>query len=85
MGNVATGKSREKKIMKIILEKSKCIGCGSCVAVCPKIFEIAEDGKSHLKESKVNPVTQNEELEVRDVDCATQAAEICPVECIKVK
>jgi len=71
--------------MKIILEREKCIGCGSCAAICPKFFELEEDGKSHLKGSKINTKNQTEELEAQNLDCATQAAEACPVEAIKIK
>jgi ferredoxin len=69
--------------MKIIQERIKCIGCGSCEAVCPKFFELAEDGLSSLKGGK--PAGENFELEVEDVGCAQQAAEICPVQIIKVE
>lgn len=67
---------------KIKIEREKCIGCGSCVAVCPKYFEIIEDGKSHIKNSEKKAV---EELEVPKVECAEQAAEICPAQCIHVE
>ncbi len=33
---------------KIILEREKCIGCGSCAVLCPKYFELINDGKSHI-------------------------------------
>jgi ferredoxin len=68
---------------KIILEREKCIGCGSCQALCPKYFKLIEDGKSHLIGSKKN--SKNEELEVEKVDCIKEAAEACPVQIIKIK
>ena len=71
--------------MKIIHKIEKCIGCGSCVAVCPEYFEMGEDGKAHLKGSKINPETGNEELEVKNIDCGQEAVDICPVECIKIE
>ena len=49
---------------KIILQREKCIGCGSCWAVCPKHFELADDGKSHIKDSIKDEKTGNEELEI---------------------
>ena len=52
--------------MKIILERQKCIGCGSCVAVCSKYWEMGDDGKGHLKDSKTDSKTGNEELEIKD-------------------
>lgn len=70
--------------MKIILEKNKCIGCGSCQTLCPKHFELIEDGKSHLIGSKKNSKTGNEESEVEKPDCIKDAAEACPVQIIKI-
>lgn len=67
--------------MKIRLDRTKCIGCGSCSAICPKHFEMADDGKSHLKGLDRADI---EELQVQKVDCAESAAEMCPVQCIKV-
>ncbi|PIZ90306.1 ferredoxin, partial [bacterium (Candidatus Moisslbacteria) CG_4_10_14_0_2_um_filter_36_61] len=29
---------------KIKLDKEKCIGCGSCAAVCPEVFKVGDDG-----------------------------------------
>lgn len=69
---------------KIILEREKCIGCGSCQAICPEYFELAEDGKSHIKNSEKNLKTGNDELEIKKIKCAESAAEACPVQCIKV-
>ena len=70
--------------MKIILERQKCIGCGSCVAVCSKHWEIGDDGKSDLKDSKTNPETGNEELETEEIGCTQEAADVCPVQCIHI-
>ncbi len=69
---------------KIILEREKCIGCGSCVALCQKYWELADDGKSHVKGSSVDPKTQKEELEVKKIECAQEAANACPVQCIHI-
>lgn len=69
--------------MKIIQEREKCIGCGSCVAVCPKYWELAEDGKSNLLGSK--PQGKNYELELEKAGCNQEAADICPVQCIKIE
>jgi len=71
--------------MQIILERKKCIGCGSCQAVCPKYFELIEDGKSRLVGSEEDVKTGNEELEVKEADCITDAAEACPVQIIHIK
>ena len=67
---------------KIKLEREKCIGCGSCAALCPKYFEMQEDGKSHIKGSNLQNM---EELEVVKIECAESAAEACPAQCIYIE
>jgi len=69
--------------MKIILEKSKCIGCGSCVAVCGKFFELGIDGLATIKEGVDKDGSV--EIEVSVADCASEATEICPVQAIKIE
>ncbi len=71
--------------MKIIYEKEGCIGCGSCASVCPKHFEIGDDGKSNLKNSKINPDTKNYEVEIDKEDCSKDASSVCPVEIIHIE
>jgi len=68
--------------MKIALEKSKCIGCGTCAALCAEVFEIGDDGKAHLKGSQ--PAEELEELELKNVSCVKDAIDACPVQCIKL-
>jgi ferredoxin len=70
--------------MKIILDKVKCIGCGSCVALCPKFFEMDEENKAHLKNSELDNKTNKETLEVSKPECAEETLDVCPVECIKI-
>ena len=67
---------------KITLKRTECIGCGSCVAVCSKFFEMSDDGLAHLKGTEKDDV---EELETKEIECAKEAAEVCPVNVIEVK
>lgn len=69
---------------KIIHEREKCIGCGSCAAICPKYWEIAQDGKSMLINSK-QVTGGNFELETNDLSCNQEAAGACPVEIIHIE
>lgn len=57
---------------KVTVDAKKCIGCGACVALCPDVFEIGQDGKSHVK----NP---NGKCDLK------AAAAGCPVSAISVK
>ena len=68
---------------KIVFEIQKCIGCGSCEAVCSKFWKLGDDGKAQLLGSKPNG--ENFELEVKNIECNSEAAETCPVQCIKIE
>jgi ferredoxin len=70
---------------KIIFEREKCIGCGACAAVCPVHFKIADDGKSELIDSKSDSKDGNLEKEIEKPECAKDAADGCPVQCIHIK
>lgn len=70
---------------KITHEREKCIGCGSCVAVCPACWEMTEDGKSKLIGSQSNVETGEDELETQDIDCNQNAADACPVKIIHIQ
>ncbi len=58
---------------KIIQNRDVCIGCGACVSVCPDNWVMKGD-KSHPKKTEIN-----------DIGCNKEAADVCPVQCIKVK
>jgi len=68
---------------KIIQEREKCIGCGSCAALCPKFFEMADDGKAKLLGSEKN-ADGNDELEIEKIECAKEASDACPVQIIHI-
>jgi len=59
---------------KLKINKEKCIGCGLCVSLCPEVFELAEDGKSRIKEKT--------DLE-KNKECIKEAKESCPVGAIE--
>ena len=46
--------------MRVKINKDKCLGCGTCVAIAPEVFEIGEDGKSKVKEEA--DLEKNKEL-----------------------
>ena len=54
-----------------IVDKEKCIGCGTCVSIAPEVFQIAEDGKSKV----INPQGAPEEK-------IAEAIKSCPVQAI---
>jgi len=57
---------------KVVVDKNKCIGCGSCVALCPQAFVIGDDGKAKSKQK------------AGEQACLQEAVENCPVKAIKL-
>lgn len=58
---------------KVIQNREICIGCGTCAALCPENWEMKEDGKASPKKT-----------EIKEVSCNQQAADACPVHCIRI-
>ena len=58
--------------MKVSIDAEKCIGCGTCSAICGKIFEIGDEGKAVVKQQPSK----------EDEDCVKEAFESCPTEAI---
>lgn len=57
--------------MKQVLIEDSCIGCGSCVEICPEVFELA--GEVAVLKSDADLSLDNKIIE---------AAEACPVDAI---
>ncbi|MBS3166717.1 ferredoxin [Candidatus Woesearchaeota archaeon] len=61
---------------KIQYYEDKCIGCGSCKAVCEENWDIIEKKGAYKAEPK--------KTELKDLSCNQDAADACPVEAIKI-
>ena len=59
---------------KVHLDKNKCIGCGTCAAVCPANWEMKDDGK-------VEPI----KTEIEKLGCNRLAEESCPTQAIEIE
>jgi ferredoxin len=55
----------------ITVNHDLCIGCGTCVALCPAVFKMNSEGKSDV-------------ISQEDVEGAKNAAASCPVAAIDV-
>ena len=79
---------RNKRIpMKVSIDRSTCVSCGSCWDTCPGFFEQNPDDsfsqvieKFRLNGDIAQGITQPD-LD----DCAKDAADLCPVQIISIE
>lgn len=55
------------------VDQNTCIGCGLCASICSGVFEIKDDGKSHVKVGA--------DLK-KNAKCVKEAIDSCPVNAI---
>jgi len=55
----------------IKVEASKCIGCGLCANMCSDVFKMNDENISVV-------------ISQKNIDCAKQAEEACPVKAILI-
>ncbi|MDN5361345.1 ferredoxin [Moorella sp. Hama-1] len=60
--------------MKVTVDKDLCIACGTCIDLCPGVFDWDDEGLSH---TIVDEVPDDAE------DCARESIDSCPTEAIK--
>jgi len=58
---------------KLVQDREECIGCGGCSAICDN-WELKDDGKASPKKKEVD-----------ELGCNQEAADVCPVQCIKIE
>ena len=53
--------------MKVSIDQEKCIACGTCVAICPEVFVMKDNGKVEVKDDlKGKDVAKELEEKVRE-------------------
>jgi ferredoxin len=66
--------------MKVSIDQGKCIACGTCVAICPEVFEMKDDGKVDVKEElKGKDIPSELEAKVKE------AHDMCPATAIVIE
>jgi ferredoxin len=60
--------------MRPTVDEDLCIGCGRCEEVCPGVFELGDDGFSHVIGSD----------RCVEAGCCEDAADECPVDAISL-
>lgn len=56
-----------------VVNFDECVGCGSCVEICPEVFELRDDKAWVIGPDKCSTCDCNE------------AADICPVQAITIE
>ncbi len=62
--------------MKVTVDFDSCVSTGSCVRVCPEVFELKDDGYLELLQEEP-PESLRPQVE--------EAAELCPTAAITVE
>ncbi len=65
---------KEENSMDVFVDPDLCISCGTCIDLCPEVFDWDEEGKARSLYDEVP-----HDLE----ECAREAVENCPVYAIK--
>ena len=71
---------------KVIYDREACIGAAACAAAAPKFWLMNADGKADLVSSSYDAETKKFVLIIDDATYLENkdAADVCPVEAIKV-
>ena len=62
-----------KQIKSVRIDEDECVGCESCVDLCPEVFEMDEDAEKAIV---IKP-------QGGDIECIQEAIDTCPTECIE--
>ena len=71
---------------KVVHFKKDCISCGACAVIAPELWEMDEKGLAQLK-GEAKEVDGHWELKInpKDKEKHQEAADVCPVNIIKVE
>ncbi|MFG6116077.1 ferredoxin [Halobacillus sp. MO56] len=64
-----------------IIDREACIGCGSCEAIAPDIFELDEETLAFVK---LDQNRGSSSIPLDKVEALEEAVEDCPTEAIRV-
>ncbi|HHX99241.1 TPA: ferredoxin [Candidatus Dojkabacteria bacterium] len=67
--------------MVVTIKKDACVMCGSCVALCPEVFEMKDDGTVDVKAEYQGKPIEDEAIKEK----VKQAANACPTTAIEIK
>jgi ferredoxin len=73
--------------MKIIIDRSTCVSCGSCWDTCPTLFEQNPDDSFSrvVKKYRFNENIAEGVIPADLEGCAHEAVDLCPVQIISIE
>ena len=60
---------------KVVIDHDECIGCETCVELCPEVFALDAEGE------KAEVIKED----ACELDCVQESIDSCPVECISIE
>lgn len=60
---------------KLVIDQDECIGCETCVELCPEAFALDAEGE---KAEVINE-------DAVELGCVEESIDSCPVECITIE
>lgn len=71
---------------RIIHERKNCIGCGACAAVDETHWDMNQDGKAILRNSKeIKNGIFELIVDEKEIEFLKESSECCPVDIIKIE
>ena len=67
--------------MKVSIDQTKCVMCATCVAICPEVFEMTDDGRIDVKKEYQGVEITDEALQAK----VREASESCAATAIVVE
>lgn len=61
--------------MKFKVNENLCIGCGACVAICPEVFALNDEGLAYI-------IAENNNVNPQHEESALEALSCCPTDAI---
>jgi len=73
------------KKYKLIIDRNKCMGCGTCVSLMPEIFDMDDnDGLVRVRNSKPQKQYDVLEIDENQLEEFQKVVDLCPTGVFKI-
>lgn len=87
MRGASTATRNHRITMKVSIDRSTCVSCGSCWDTCPAFFEQNQDDSFSqvIEKFRIEGDIAHGTLPGDLADCARESADLCPVQIITIE